>query len=148
MTGALLSHLSLPSGLIFLLTFGVAPGFFMRFFLLAYPEGDPRREELLAELYALPHRKRWLWVAQTLELAITTGLPARYREVKARREPPLHQRIEVFANDVAGVTDSVQAVVTLTATSTLGTTGHIELGGKVNAPPGSGATGHIELRGS
>ena len=57
-----------------LVVFGVAPGFCLRLIVLAYPRADPRRRELLTELYAVPHIKRPLWVAQQLEVALFEGL--------------------------------------------------------------------------
>ncbi|HSL08148.1 MAG TPA: hypothetical protein VK887_09235 [Pseudonocardiaceae bacterium] len=54
--------------------FGFAPGFCLRLIVLAYPRGDPRRAELIAELYAVPRIQRPLWVAEQLEVALFEGL--------------------------------------------------------------------------
>ncbi|MCA1672457.1 MAG: hypothetical protein LC799_09715, partial [Actinobacteria bacterium] len=68
---------SWPSLLLVLLMFGFAPGFCLRLIVLAYPRGDPRRAELIAELYAVPRIQRPLWVAEQLEVALFEGLAHR-----------------------------------------------------------------------
>jgi hypothetical protein len=45
--------------------------------VLAYPRDDPRRAELIAELYAVPRIQRPLWVAEQLETALFEGLKLR-----------------------------------------------------------------------
>lgn len=65
---------SWPSLLLVIFVFGFAPGFCLRLIVLAYPRGDPRRDELIAELYAVPRIQRPLWVAQQLEVALFEGL--------------------------------------------------------------------------
>ena len=57
--------------------FGFAPGFCLRLIVLAYPRGDPRRAELIAELYAVPRIQRPLWVAEQLEVALFEDLGPR-----------------------------------------------------------------------
>ncbi len=57
-----------------LVLFGLAPGFALRVIVLAYHREDPIRDELIAELYAVPWFERPLWVAQQLETAICEGL--------------------------------------------------------------------------
>ncbi|MGH2843465.1 MAG: hypothetical protein ACRDKL_07770, partial [Solirubrobacteraceae bacterium] len=42
--------------------------------VLAYPRTDPRRAELIAELYAVTRIQRPLWVAEQLEVALFEGL--------------------------------------------------------------------------
>lgn len=54
--------------------FGFAPGFCLRLIVRVYPRNNPRRRELIAELYAIPYIKRPLWVAQQLETALFEGL--------------------------------------------------------------------------
>jgi hypothetical protein len=54
--------------------FGFAPGFCLRLIVRAYPRSDPRRAELMAELYAVPRIQRPLWVAEQLEVALFEGL--------------------------------------------------------------------------
>jgi hypothetical protein len=57
--------------------FGFAPGAVLRLILLAFPKDDPRRKELLAEVYVVPRLERPFWVAQQLEVAIFEGLRER-----------------------------------------------------------------------
>ena len=64
--------------------FGFAPGFCLRLIVLAYPRGDPRRAELIAELYAVPRIQRPLWVAEQLEVALFEGLPHRVSAARAQ----------------------------------------------------------------
>lgn len=45
-----------------------------------YPKVDPRRSELVAELFAVPFRDRPAWVCQCLALGLTEGLSSRLRE--------------------------------------------------------------------
>jgi hypothetical protein len=54
--------------------FGFTPGFCLRLIVLVYPRDDPRRDELIAELYAVPPIQRPLWVTQQLEVALFEGL--------------------------------------------------------------------------
>ncbi len=57
-----------------MLVFGFAPRFVLRLIVLAFHRDDPRREELLAELHAVPRLERPLWVAEQLELALCDGI--------------------------------------------------------------------------
>jgi hypothetical protein len=57
---------------------GLAPGLLLRVIVLAFPKDDPRREELIAELYAVPFIRRPYWVAQQLETAISDGIWPRF----------------------------------------------------------------------
>ncbi|MGH3933289.1 MAG: hypothetical protein ACRDTF_25310 [Pseudonocardiaceae bacterium] len=68
-----------------LVVFGFAPGFCLRLIVLAYPRGDPRRAELIAELYTVPRIQRPLWVAEQLEVAVFEGLRHRVSEVIRQR---------------------------------------------------------------
>jgi len=63
--------------LLVLVVFGFAPGCCLRLIVLAYPRGDPRRAELIAELYVVPRIQRPLWVAEQLEVALFEGLAHR-----------------------------------------------------------------------
>ncbi|MGH3686289.1 MAG: hypothetical protein ACRDRU_24255 [Pseudonocardiaceae bacterium] len=76
---------SWPSLLLVVVVFGFAPGFLLRLIVLAYPRGDPRRDELIAELYAVPRVQRPLWVAQQLEVALFEGLGHRISVTLRRR---------------------------------------------------------------
>ena len=85
-----------------LVVFGLAPGPCLRLIVLAYPRGDPRRTELIAELYAVPRIQRPLWVAEQLEVALFEGLRHRVRGRNSRGEPragsgePPEQDLERF----------------------------------------------------
>ena len=68
-----------------LLLHGVAPGFVLRFLLLAYPPDHPRRRELLGELRGVPRHERPIWVASQIELAVCEGLGTRLRSWSIRR---------------------------------------------------------------
>ncbi|MGH3854277.1 MAG: hypothetical protein ACRDR6_12450 [Pseudonocardiaceae bacterium] len=57
--------------LVVLVVFGLAPGVCLRQIVRVYPPGDPRRAELIAELYAVPRWERPLWVAEQLEVALS-----------------------------------------------------------------------------
>jgi hypothetical protein len=75
---------SWPTLLLVLLVFGFAPGFVLRLLVFAYPRSDPRRRELIAELYAVHRIQRPLWVAEQLEAALFEGVPQRIRAVRRR----------------------------------------------------------------
>lgn len=71
-----------------LLVFGFAPGAVLRLIVLAFSRDDPRRRELLAELYAVPRIERPFWVAEQLEVALFEGLRGRLRNWRAQRVRP------------------------------------------------------------
>jgi hypothetical protein len=60
-----------------LVVFGFAPGALLRLIVLAFPRDDPRRDELLGELYAVPRFERPFWVVEQLEVALVEGLGQR-----------------------------------------------------------------------
>ena len=64
--------------LLTLLVHGIAPGILLRVIVLAFEKDDSRRQELIAELYAVPFIKRPFWVAQQLETAVSDGLWPRF----------------------------------------------------------------------
>jgi DNA-binding transcriptional MerR regulator len=66
-----------------LLVFGFAPGAVLRLIVLLFRRDDPRRQELLGELYAVPRIERPFWVIEQLEVALFEGLRNRF----ARRVP-------------------------------------------------------------
>jgi hypothetical protein len=76
---------SWPSLLLVIVVFGFAPGFCLRLIVWTYPRDDPRRCELVAELYAVPRIQRPLWVAQQLEVALFEGLTPRVSAAIRRR---------------------------------------------------------------
>jgi hypothetical protein len=92
MTELLATVASWPSLLLVVVVFGFAPGFLLRLIVLAYPRGDPRRDELIAELYAVPRVQRPLWVAQQLEVALFEGLGHRISVTLRRRRARSAQR--------------------------------------------------------
>jgi hypothetical protein len=63
--------------LVALFAFGFAPGAVLRLLVLAFPKGDPRRDELLAEVYIVPRLEPPFWVAQQIEVALFEGLTDR-----------------------------------------------------------------------
>jgi hypothetical protein len=67
------------TALVAAIVFGFAPGFVLRFIVLAFPRDDPRRDELLAELHAVPRIERPFWVLEQLEVALVEGLGGRIR---------------------------------------------------------------------
>jgi hypothetical protein len=73
-----------PTFLMALLVFGFAPGAVLRVILLAFEPDDPRRRELLGELYKVPRIERPFWVAEKMELALIEGLGGRLRKVIKR----------------------------------------------------------------
>jgi hypothetical protein len=87
---------SWPSLLLVIAVFGFAPGFCLRLIVCTYPRDDPRRRELVAELYAVPRIQRPLWVAQQLEVALFEGLTPRVsaaiRRRRDRRRTRRHDR--------------------------------------------------------
>jgi uncharacterized protein YegJ (DUF2314 family) len=60
--------------LISLLVFGFAPGAVLRLIVLAFHRDDPRRREMVAELYRVPRLERPYWVMQQLEVALFEGV--------------------------------------------------------------------------
>lgn len=89
MTELLDTATSWRSLLLAVVAFGFAPGFCLRLLVLIYPRSDPRRTELIAELYVVPRIQRPLWVAEQLETALFEGLPHRLSAVLRRAA---HQR--------------------------------------------------------
>ncbi len=75
---------SLPTLLIALFVFGFAPGAALRLIVRLYPKGDPRRQEMIAELYAVPRWERPFWVTEQLEMALAATLGLRYRVLQTR----------------------------------------------------------------
>lgn len=61
---------SWPTLLLLFVVYGFMPGSLLRLIVLAYRRGDPRRDELVAELYAVPRISRPFWVLEQLETAL------------------------------------------------------------------------------
>jgi Uncharacterized protein conserved in bacteria (DUF2314) len=57
-----------------LVIYGFAPGLVLRLIVRAFHPEDPRRQELLAELHAVPRLERPFWVLEQLEVALSEGL--------------------------------------------------------------------------
>jgi hypothetical protein len=84
---------SWPSLILVIVVFGFTPGLCLRLLVLAYPRSDPRRTELIAELYAVPYIQRPLWVAEQLEVALFEGLPHRVFAVLRLSTSQRRQRV-------------------------------------------------------
>lgn len=65
---------SWPTLLLAVVVYGFMPGFVLRLMVLVYEPDDPRRQELIAELYAVPRLSRPFWVAEQLETALFDGI--------------------------------------------------------------------------
>ena len=78
MTAVIFKVLPWPTLGIAILLFGFAPGAALRMIVLLYRRDHPRRQELIAELYAVPRIERPFWVAEQLEVAIFEGLRGRF----------------------------------------------------------------------
>jgi hypothetical protein len=85
MAGLITELLAWPTLGIAVLVFGFAPGIAIRLIVLCYPRGNPRRRELIGELYAVPRIERPFWVAEQLEAALFEGLRSRIRDWRTRR---------------------------------------------------------------
>lgn len=79
MDSLLFQVISWPTFLTALLVFGFAPGAVLRLVVLAFERDDPRRHELLGELYHVPRVERPFWVAQQMEVALFEGFGGRLR---------------------------------------------------------------------
>jgi len=77
MTSLIFHVLSWPTFAVALLVFGFAPGALLRLIVLAFDRDDPRRQELLAELYHVPRIERPFWVFEQLEVALVEGMGQR-----------------------------------------------------------------------
>lgn len=110
---------SWPSLLLVIFVFGFAPGFCLRLIVLAYPRGDPRRDELIAELYVVPRIQRLLWVAQQLEVALFEGLghrvSATIQQLRDRRRKSRRPEVPAIHPDPEGGGPSASGPVTFVA---------------------------------
>lgn len=68
-----------------LVVYGMCPQLVLRALVLVYPKGDPRRRELLAELYEVPRISRPFWVMENIETAFFDGLVPRVQHGRSRR---------------------------------------------------------------
>jgi hypothetical protein len=74
-----------------LVVFGFAPGLVLRLLVRIYPKSDPRRTELVAELYAMGWIERPLFVIQQMETVLFEGVPHRFKTLRERRRARSHQ---------------------------------------------------------
>jgi len=96
-----LLRIGCPTILMALLVFGFAPGAVLRLIVLAFPRDDPRRNELISELYHVPRAERPFWVAEKLELALTEGLGGRLRKEVRHRSLPRENNMDTAARVLA-----------------------------------------------
>jgi hypothetical protein len=75
--------------LVVIFVYGIFPQWILRALVHVWPKDDPRRTELLGELYEVPRIQRPFWVAEQLEAALADGLVARLRAA----DPDLKTRI-------------------------------------------------------
>jgi hypothetical protein len=87
MSDLILHVLAWPTVLIALGVFGFAPGAVLRLIVLAYRREDPRRRELISELYHVPRIERPFWVAEQLETALFDGCRGRLAAAWRARRP-------------------------------------------------------------
>ncbi len=101
MAGMIAQLLAWPTLGVALLVFGFAPGIVLRLIVLFYRRDNPRRRELLGEIYAVPRIERPFWVAEQLEVALFDGLRDRFKRRKgaqsnAAEEAPASQSTTTF----------------------------------------------------
>jgi hypothetical protein len=84
----LLQNAGLGLVLLAVLVFGVVPGLVLRMLVLIYPKDDPRRRDLLADLYDAPFLERPLFVGAQFETVLFEGVPHRLRTLKRRGARP------------------------------------------------------------
>lgn len=153
-----LSHLSLWTVLVAVAIIGAGPVVAMRILRRAWPKDHLRRQELVAEVKALPYRDRVFFVAEMLEAALVEGLPQRSAEsrqqatrllrscrasvatfkteLQARLAAPLHPPT-AQAQELTSVAGALFLLVIVIAFLHLGhTEGADEGGGRAGAPPG------------
>jgi DNA-binding transcriptional MerR regulator len=86
---------SWPTLVVALFAFGFAPGAVLRLIVLAFPRDDPRRRELLSELYAVPRIERPFWVIEQLEVGLFEGLRGRLaRKMAGARDVAIQNAAE------------------------------------------------------
>ncbi|WP_148286371.1 hypothetical protein [Microbacterium sp. B19] len=103
MNEILTAAVALPTLGVAVLVWGFAPGLVNRLMARIYPTTDPRRREMIAELYTVPRWEQPFWVAQQAERALFEGIPARARDRRGRvYEPGGRWVIAFFARSVDG----------------------------------------------
>jgi hypothetical protein len=68
-----------PLLVIVVVCWGIAPTLIVRLASMLYPREDPRRQEMVAEMHAVPRRERPLWALEEATRAIWDGVPERIR---------------------------------------------------------------------
>ncbi|SRR6266487_4244607 len=76
-----------------LAVFGFAPGAVLRLVVLLFRRDDPRRRELLGELYAVPRIERPFWVIEQLEVALFEGLRSRFARTVPDQLAGVHESL-------------------------------------------------------
>jgi hypothetical protein len=66
--------------------FGFVPAAVLKMLVQLYPVDDPRRTELMGELYAQPYRYRLLFTAAMIPTVVVDAPVARRRARQARRD--------------------------------------------------------------
>lgn len=66
-------------GLLAIFVYAVCPQWILRLLVRAYGRDDPRRYELLGEVYAVPYVRRPFWVAEQVETALADAAMPRLR---------------------------------------------------------------------
>jgi len=64
-----------------LLVFGLLPGVVVRLLSLGYRPDDPRRQEMIAEVYAVPRWERPFWALEQVERVVSEGIWERVVDV-------------------------------------------------------------------
>jgi len=100
MTSEVVQLLVWPTFPLALLIFGLAPSIVLRIIVLAFRSDDPRRTEMLGELYSVPRIERPFWVLEQLEIALFEGLGGRLRGVIKRRNPVDQKEYEVMRQTI------------------------------------------------
>ncbi len=60
--------------LLVIFVYAICPQWVLRLLVMVYDKDDPRRHELLGELYAIDYIRRPFWVAQQFETALADGI--------------------------------------------------------------------------
>lgn len=108
MPSLILQIISWPMFAVALLVFGFAPSTVLRLTVMLFPRDDPRRRELLGELYAVPQIERPFWVIEQLEVGLFEGLRSRFatrrRAVLAKQaDIPVAVNIYDFIGTTTGI---------------------------------------------
>jgi hypothetical protein len=78
------------------LVFGFAPVIVAKVLATAFPKSDPRRAEMLAEIYKVPYKNRVTWLFEQSARVVTEAVPAR---IKSRTRALPATTVIVLARD-------------------------------------------------